>query len=139
MTTAIRSRSDTPNQRRDSQRTRTLREHTAFASTGNGSQADYPQEVEKMKKELNPTPLMQAAAKQAEAALILANDIVDRVLHEDWHDNPRMVVGVMTAMAQIHTANAITKGFEGIASAIHGGSTQRGCEEIASAIRESMH
>jgi hypothetical protein len=34
-------------------------------------------------KEARPTPLMKAAAKHAEAALILANDVVDRIMHED--------------------------------------------------------
>lgn len=60
-----------------------------------------------MKKELNATPTMQAAAKQAEAALRLAGEIVERILHEDIHDNPQLVIGMMMAMTQAYTAVSI--------------------------------
>ena len=71
-----------------------------------------------MKLEFKPTLEMRASAKHAEAALSLANDIVDRVLHEDWHDNPQMVVGVMMAMAETYTALTIREGFEELVEAL---------------------
>jgi hypothetical protein len=79
-------------------------------------QREYPRSSKMKTNEA--TPLMKAAAKQAEAALILANDIVDRVLHEDWHDNPQMVVGVMMAMAETYTALTIREGFDEVVEAL---------------------
>jgi metal-dependent HD superfamily phosphatase/phosphodiesterase len=71
-----------------------------------------------MKLEFKPTLEMRASAKHAEAALSLANDIVDRVLHEDVHDNPQLVVGVMIALAENFAALTIRGGLDDIASAI---------------------
>jgi hypothetical protein len=57
---------------------------------------------------------MQAAARQAEASLRLAADIVERIMHEDIHENPQLIIGVMMAMAETHTAQTIREGFEGL-------------------------
>jgi hypothetical protein len=61
---------------------------------------------------------MRASAKHAEIALMLANEIVEKVLHEDVQDNPALVVGVMAAIAQNFAAMTIREGLDDIASAI---------------------
>ena len=71
-----------------------------------------------MKKELNASPTMQAAARQAEASLRLAAEIVERILHEDIHDNPQLIVGVMMAMAENYTALSTREGLDDVAAAI---------------------
>jgi hypothetical protein len=71
-----------------------------------------------MKFEFRPTPELRASAKHAEIALMLANEIVEKVLHEDVQDNPALVVGVMEAMAQNFAAMTIREGLDDIASAI---------------------
>jgi hypothetical protein len=78
---------------------------------------DYPK-VENMKFEFKPTPELRASAKHAEIALMLANEIVEKVLHEDVHDNANLVVGVMAALAENFAAMTIRDALDDVASAI---------------------
>ena len=55
----------------------------------------------KMKEATNVTKPMREAAKEAETALRLANEIVERILHEDIHDNPTVITAVMLALTQL--------------------------------------
>ena len=77
----------------------------------------------KQMKEQTITPLVKLAATHTEAVLKMANDIVGRVMHEDFHDNPQMVIGVMLAMMLENSVGlAIREGLDDIASAIREGS-----------------
>ena len=49
---------------------------------------------------------------------MLANEIVEKVLHEDVQDNPALVIGVMAALAENFAAMTIRDGLDDIASAI---------------------
>jgi hypothetical protein len=69
-------------------------------------------------KEVKTTPAMREAAKEVEAALFLASEIVDRITHEGIHDNPQLIASVMLAIGANFNARSIIADLDDIASAI---------------------
>jgi hypothetical protein len=61
---------------------------------------------------------MKEAAKEAETAMRLANEICERIFHEDRDDNQQLVLGVMTAVTQSFNAICIREAMSDVASAI---------------------
>jgi hypothetical protein len=71
-----------------------------------------------MKEATNVTKPMREAAKEAETALRLANEIVERILHEGVHDNPTVITAVMLALTQNFNAISIRDALDDVASAV---------------------
>jgi hypothetical protein len=82
-----------------------------------GMRWDY-REATKMKEATNVTKPMREAAKEAETALRLANEIVERILHEGVHDNPTVIAAVMLALTQNFNAISIRDALDDVASAV---------------------
>jgi hypothetical protein len=82
-----------------------------------GPRWEYREET-KMREATNVTKPMREAAKEAETALRLANEICGRIRHEDIDDNQQLVMGVMLAITQSYNAISIRDAIDDVASAI---------------------